>query len=64
MTVDALDSARRMPAEEAEEYLLTMERLRRFDAARRGVRAKDLRDWMLERRDDPAAPCPKAKPLR
>ncbi|MBA3584228.1 MAG: hypothetical protein H0W36_06815 [Gemmatimonadetes bacterium] len=50
-----------MPHEEAEEYLLTLERLRRFDEARAGVSAEELREWMLRRREDPMAPCPKVK---
>lgn len=63
MTVDALDSAHLPPAEDAEEVLVTMARLGRFDASRRGIPASDLRQWMLKRRIDPAAPCPKARPI-
>ena len=57
----ALARSREMPGEDAEEYLLTIERLRRFDEARAGISAEELRDWMLRRREDPMAPCPTAK---
>ena len=56
--VTILEESREMPSDDAEEYLLTMERLRRFDETRQGVPAAQVRDWLLERRKDPKAPCP------
>ena len=63
MAAKPLEHIAPSPAEDAEETLLTTARLEKFDATRRGVQADDLRDWMLRRREDPAAPCPKAKPI-
>lgn len=60
---DVLEKSRSLPASEAEEYLITMERLRRFDETRQGVAMAELREWMLQRRKDPNAPCPKAKTI-
>ena len=63
MATKPLEQPTPSPAEEAEETLLTMARLEKFDATRRGIQADDLRDWMLRRREDPSEPCPKAKPI-
>ena len=60
---DVLEKSRSLPAEEAEEYLITMERLRRFHETREGIPMAKVREWMLARRKDPNAPCPKAEPL-
>ncbi len=53
-----LEKSRQMAPADAEEYLLTMERLRRFHETRMGVPLEKVEDWMLERRKDPDAPCP------
>lgn len=47
-----------MSPADAEEYLITMERLRRFDDTRMGVTLDQVRDWMKARSLDPEAPCP------
>ena len=60
---DVLEKSRSLPADEAEEYLITMERLRRFHEKREGVPMVKVREWMLARRKDSNTPCPKAEPI-
>ena len=55
---DVLDQMAEMSPEDAEDYLITMERLRRFDTTRRGLTLDQVRDWMKARKIDPEAPCP------
>jgi len=58
---DVLEKSRTLPPEQADEYLLTMERLRRFEETRMGIPLEEVRKWMLARRENPNAPCPTAK---
>ena len=44
---DFLEKSRSLPAEEAEAYLITMERLRRFHETRKGIPMANVREWML-----------------
>jgi len=53
-----LEDSRQMSAADAEDYLLTMERSRRFRETRMGVSLEKAEKWMDERRSDPNAPCP------
>ena len=55
-----LEKARQMDSADAEEYLLTMERSRRFRETRAGISLEQLEKWMLERQEDPDSKCPTA----
>jgi hypothetical protein len=57
--LEMLAKARAMPAEEAEEFLITMERLRRWEETGLSVSLEAFREWIEARKLDPDAPCPK-----
>lgn len=61
--LEMLAKARAMPSEEAEEYLITMERLRRWDETGMGVSLEAFKEWIEARKRDPDAPCPKPEQL-
>lgn len=61
--LEMLAKARAMPAEEAEEYLITMERLRRFRETGMGLTWEEVKEWLDQLKADPDAPCPEARKL-
>lgn len=61
--LEMLAKARAMPAEEAEEFLITMERLRRFRETRMGVPWEEVKAWLERLEAEPDAPCPPARKL-